>query len=199
MSGRTTIELDTPLVGDVDLPAVLAEIPRGHTLKGMFFRRYAAEAGADWPDVARELRRPPPDGRYHAFEDYPLSDYLRIFDRAARRRFPGSTREAYRLLARGEVEVFTESTLGKVTFTLLRDPAAALLRSPEVFEVLARGPAASARRSGERSVLVTFSRYDGALEYAIGVLEGLVLAFDESPRLVVTVTPERRVDLDVSW
>ncbi|MBS2012930.1 MAG: DUF2378 family protein [Deltaproteobacteria bacterium] len=187
MAERYTTTLDEPLRGDVDLERCLAEIPKGHVLKGMFFRRYAdADDG-------------PPSSRYHAFEDYPMADYLRLFDRAARRRFPGSTREAYRLLARGEVEVFASSMLGKVTFSLLREPGAALIRYPETFGILARGPTAHAKRLGERSVEVVYPHYDGALEYAVGVLEGIVLNFEERPSLDVTLDDQRVATLVVSW
>lgn len=188
----------SPLVGDIRLSQLLAEIPDDHVLKGMFFTRYVTSVGRAWSTLAGECEAPPADGRYHAFEFYPLRDYLRLFDYVARERFPGETREAYRLLARGEVEVFAESTLGKVTLLLLRDPAAALLRYPETFGILARGPEARATALGARRVRVDFTRYAGAIEYAVGVLEGLVLSFDESPTLDVT-RREHSATLDVSW
>ncbi len=71
---------------------------------------------------------------------YPLADYIRVFDPYARARFSGSSpRGGHRLVARGEVEVFAASTLGKVTFSMLNDPAVALLRYPELFGVLCEG------------------------------------------------------------
>ena len=128
---RFTTVADVALQGDVNLAATVATIPAEFMTKGMFFNRYVAALGAEWEDLAPALGEPAKHGRYHAFEHYPMRDYIRVFDRIARARFPGSTREAFRLLARGEVEVFAESTLGKVAFSLLRDPGATLLRYPD--------------------------------------------------------------------
>jgi uncharacterized protein (TIGR02265 family) len=190
---------EVALAGDVDIDQVLGELPPDYTMKGMFFGRYVSALGDAYAEAEHELQAAPPSGKFHAFESYPMGDYLRLFDRVARARFPGSTREAYRLLARGEVEVFAESTLGKVTFSLLHEPGSALLRYPEAFSVLADGPRVTAERRGETTVAVVFEGYRGTLEYVIGVLEGLVLAFDEEPRLDVAVDDERRAVFEVAW
>jgi len=127
---RYTAELEAPLFGDVPLEEIIDAAPSGHTVKGMFFTRYVKDIGDAWPEVAKTLREAPNGGRYRSFAAYPLGDYLRIVGRAAEARFPGATREAFRLLARGEVEVFAESTLGKVTLSLLESPASALTQFP---------------------------------------------------------------------
>jgi uncharacterized protein (TIGR02265 family) len=199
MTERFVTAPDVPLQGDVDLEATIANIPSGFTTKGMFFTRYVAALGAEWEELLPSLREPAKHGRYHAFENYPLRDYLRVFDRVARARFPGSTREAFRLLARGEVEVFSESTLGKVTFSLLRDPGATLLRFPDIFKIMTRASECTAHRVGDRRVAVTFPRYHGAAEQALGLVEGLVQTFDEEPTVDCTLERERRVVFDVSW
>ena len=199
MTERFVTVSDVPLQGDIELDATLANIPKDFTTKGMFFTRYVAALGAEWEELLPSLTKPAKHGRYHAFESYPLRDYVRVFDRVARARFPGSTREAFRLLARGEVEVFADSTLGKVTFALLRDPGAALLRFPDLFRMVTRASAVSSRRIAERRVLVTYPRYHGASEQALGLVEGLVQSFDEEPRVDVTIEPERRVVFDVAW
>jgi uncharacterized protein (TIGR02265 family) len=199
MTERFVTAVDTALWGDVDLAATLANIPDDFTARGMFFTRYVAALGAEWELVVPSLSAPAKHGRYHAFESYPLRDYLRVFDRVARARFPGSTREAFRLLARGEVEVFAASTLGKVAFSLLRDPGAALLRFPDLFKMVTRASACSAERRGERRVAVTFPRFHGAAEQALGLVEGLVQTFDDTPFVEVELEPDRRVVFDVTW
>jgi uncharacterized protein (TIGR02265 family) len=199
MTERFTTVPTVALDGDLDLAVTLANIPADFTTKGMFFTRYVAALGAEWEELLPALSEPAKHGRYHAFADYPLRDYVRVFDRVARARFPGSTREAFRLLARGEIEVFSGSTLGKVVFALLRDPAATLLRFPDLFKMVARASECTAMRLGDRRVAVTFPRYHGASEQAIGLVEGIVQTYDEAPRLDVVIDDRRRIDLDVTW
>lgn len=193
---RFSTSADAPLVGDIDLPAILSDVPPGHSVKGMFFARFVDEV---WPAVEQELTLPPRGGKYLGFESYPLSDYLRVFDRIARARFPGSTREAYRLLARGEVEVFAATTFGKVTFSMLREAEVALLRYPELFGVLAKGPVVTAERVGPQRVAVTYERLVGSTEYIVGVLEGLAMELDVVPSLDVDVDATRRAVFTVRW
>jgi uncharacterized protein (TIGR02265 family) len=199
VTARFTTVADQALEGDVDLEAIVATIPVEFTTKGMFFNRCVAALGAEWEEIAPRLLEPAKHGRYHAFEGYPMRDYVRVFDRVARARFPGSAREAFRLLGRGDVEVFADSTLGKVTFSLLSEPGTTLLRYPEIFMVVVRGPKATAERRGDRRVAVTFPRYYGSIESGLGLVEGLVQSFDEEPRVDVTVGEDRGVVYDVSW
>ncbi len=192
------------LEGDVDLEATVAAIPEHFRTKGMFFARYVAALGEEWEVLLPSLLEPAKHGRYHAFEGYPMRDYLRVFDRVARARFPGSTREAFRLLARGEVEVFAASTLGKVTFSLLREPGATLLRYPELLKVMVRGGVeVAAERLGARRIAVRHPQFRGSIEQGIGVVEGLVQTFDEEPRVEVTLadgaSTNGGVVFDVSW
>lgn len=199
MPERLVATPDVPLQGDIDLLATLSLMPREFTIRGMFFTRYVASMGEEWEKLCPELDAPAKHGRYHAFESYPIRDYLRVFDRVARARFPGSTREAFRLLARGEVEVFAASTLGKVTFSLTADPGALLVRYVELFKVLTTGPEMKGGRIGARRVTITHPIYRGAWEQGLGVVEGIVLAFDEQPRVEVDVDDARKVVFDVSW
>lgn len=195
-----SVEVDVPLTGDVDLAAILVDVPPYATLKGMFCARYVAAIEGPWEEIAEDLEAPPKDGKYTAFDDYPLSDYLRLMDRAARDRFPrSSTREAYRLLGRGVVDVFTTSTLGKVTFALIRDPGQALARYPDVTSVLTRGAVRGEAIRGERQVSLRFPKFVGAVEASLGCFEALVLMFDERPRVQVALEPEGAARFDVRW
>jgi uncharacterized protein (TIGR02265 family) len=182
MNPRATLEVDVPLVGDVDLPRLLAGVPGGTSIKGMFCARYVTAIDEPWDEIAEDLEAPPKGGRYTAFEDYPMVDYLRLLDRAARNRFPrSSTREAYRLLGRGDVDVFADSTLGKVHFSLVKEPGAVLVRYPEILDVLTRGAVSGSARRDETCVTLTFSRFCGSVESTLGMVEGLVQSFDKTP------------------
>ena len=192
---RFSTRLDVPLVGDIDLDGVLATVEH-HSLKGLFFTRYVDEA---WAAVHEQLVEPPANGKYHAFEAYPMRDYLRLFDFAARARFPGSVREAFRLLGRSEIEVFAGSTFGKVTLAMLGDAGAALLRYPDVLSVVSKGPVARSERLGPKQVKISFDGAIGSVEHVLGILEGLSLAFEASPSVDVQVDELRRASLAVSW
>ena len=164
----------------------------------MFFTRYVAALGAEWEELLPSLDEPAKHGRYHAFASYPLRDYVRVFDRVARARFPGSTREAFRLLARGEVEVFSESTLGKVTFSLLGIPRRRCCASRTLQDGGARlGVHREARRPSSRFRDVpAHLRRIRASARARG---RLVQTYDEEPRLEVLIDDHRRIEFDVSW
>jgi uncharacterized protein (TIGR02265 family) len=197
---RFTAHANEPLAGDLDLATVLGDVPPDHTVKGMFFSRLANAVGTEWNVIARDLRGPPSaPSRYHAFEPYPMVDYLRLIDAVARTRFPQSAREGYRLLARGELEVFAESTLGKVTLSLLRDPAAMLLRYPDVSSVLMHGPKLTSTREGDRKVRVTYEKLVGSTEAVIGLLESMVIVFDFSPTIEVDIDLDRRAVFNIAW
>jgi uncharacterized protein (TIGR02265 family) len=195
-----SVAVDVPLAGDVDLAQILASIPRGTTLKGMFCARYVKAIDEPWDEIAEDLEAPPKEGKYTAFEDYPMVDYLRLLDRAARNRFPrASTREAYRLLGRGDVEVFADSTLGKVTFSLVRDPAAALARYPEILGVLTRGAISGSAKRGKTNVTLSFPRFVGSIESTLGMFEGLVQSFDAKPRSDVTIDDGGGASFVINW
>lgn len=196
---RFRTRVDVPLVGDVDFEACLRGIPAEFMVKGMFFTRYVNALEAAWEKMASSLDAPARHGRYHAFESYPMRDYMRLFDRVARERFPGSTREAYRLVSRGEIEVFAESTLGKVAFSLVGDPGAALLRYPDLLAAVTRGPSVAAQKRDAKHVVMIFDRVFGTPEQVMGLVEGLVLMFEETPALEATVGDPERMTLDVRW
>ena len=180
----------------MDIASILANIPRDYALKGMFFTRFVDET---WSELENELLEPPPNGKYLAFEWYPMSDCLRVFDRFARMRFPGATREAYRLLARGEVEVLAATTLGKVTFSMLREPEAAMLRCAELFkEALSRGPTYTVE-SSPGCVTVIFDDFVSPTEQMLGALEGFAMAFDLVPSVDVEIYERRRAIFRVRW
>jgi len=187
------------LEGDVDLEHVVSSIPHDYSTRGMFFTRYVRALGEEWDSVQSALVAPAKDGRYVPFEYYPLRDYVRVLDRVARTRFPGSRREAFRLLARGELDVFADSTLGKVTLSLLKEPQSTLMRFPDIYRVVVCAWECAASRFGVRRVLISFTDYRGIVEQSLGLLEGIVQMFDEVPTVEVKVASDGRVEFDVCW
>jgi len=177
-----------PRKGDFDAEELFARVPEEFRLRGLFFGRCVARVRDEWESIAPKLREPPPIvmGRpwYQPFHEYPLSDYWRVFDAAARATHPvQGGREAWRRYARDEVTSFASTMLGRVTMSLLHEPSLALVRYPEVFRMLAKGPEASAKRLDGRRVLVEVRNGAGPFEYAVGVFEGVVMAFGKHPRI----------------
>ncbi len=183
---RFTVVPTQPLTGDYDVEASAREIPKDHVMKGMFFSRYIKVLGSRYRLLEDKLEAPPRLGKYLPFSFYPFRDFMRIFDASARQSFPDLPgREAHRREARKEVGVFIESTLGKVTFSLVENPQTALARYPEIFRVLVQGPKVRLTRSGQHQVTIDYKQHFGSLGYTIGVIEALVSNFDASRELDV--------------
>lgn len=183
---RFTVVPTQPLLGDYDVEASAREIPKDHVMKGMFFSRYLKALGSKYRFIEEKLEAPPRLGKYLPFSFYPFRDFMRIFDAAARQSYPEiGVREAHRREARNEVDVFVESTLGKVTFSLVENPQTALARYPEIFRVLVQGPKVRLTRTGKYEVTIDYKQHYGSLGYTIGVIEALVSNFDATPELNV--------------
>lgn len=197
-TGRSLVP-SVVLTGDVDVAAIRARIPEHHRMRGLFFNRCVEAARPRWSDVEDKLTAPPPRGVYQAFGEYPSRDYFVIYNAAARGAHPHhGGREALRRYARQEVQSFASSLLGRVTWSLLGDPMAALLRYPDVFGVFSRGPTATAERLDARYVRVELRNAYFPVEYLLGVVEGIVMAFDKSPRITLEELPGL-IRFDVRW
>jgi uncharacterized protein (TIGR02265 family) len=189
-----------PLAGDIDVDVVAAAIPETHSMRGLFFVPLMEQLRLDYPQIVPRLSCPPRFGRYLPFEDYPLRDFLHLFDVVARRTHPSSSgREAYRLQARSAVGVFAQSMLGRVTMNLMTNPMRMLLRYPESFGAFAKGPRARASQSGQRSAEIHLTGYCGVMEYPLGVLEALVLSFGVTPVTLVDTRTPNEVRFSLRW
>lgn len=198
-SARSSLVPSMPLSGDVDVAAVRARIPEHHRMRGLFFKRCVDAARPSWAEVEPKLIELPPRGIYQAFVEYPSRDYFVIYDAAARSTYPGhGGAEAHRRYARQEVQSFASSLLGRVTWSLLGDPMAALLRYPDVFGVFSRGPTATAEKLDARRVRIELRNAYFPVEYLLGVVEGIVMAFDRSPRIALEEVPGL-ISFDVRW
>ena len=185
------------LPGDVDAAAVRLKIPERHRMRGLFFTRCLEATRDQWSALEPKLIKPPSRGVYQSFAEYPTRDYFLIYDAAARATFKEQNgAEAHRRYARDEVRSFSSSLLGRVTWSLLGDPMTALLRYPEIYRVFAKGPSATATKVDERRVHISLRNAHFPVEYALGVLEGIVLAFDKQPRITLEDDPgETRFDI----
>jgi uncharacterized protein (TIGR02265 family) len=192
------IILGTVLTGPFSLEAGLATIPPETTVKGMFFRRLADMLGPDYEAVSDTLSAPVKDGKYVAFRDYPQRDYARILVATARKRFPSlPSREAVRHVAREDFKIFAESMVGRVIMTVVGDARNALIRVPDAYRAIV--PAAKVRAADvdPLTVRVSFEPLMGFLEYTLGQLEGVVLAFEGSPLTTIRLMKNGGHSFDV--
>lgn len=189
-----------PLVGDLDVPSLVRDIPKGCLVKGLFIAPHAHALGDAFEGLQSQLREPPKLGRYVPFSFYPLADFLFLFDKAARAQHPTLPgREAHRQHARNEFEAFAESTLGRVTMALLRDTKSALIEYPRSFNAVASGISIEAEETGEHQLTLHYNPYFGSREHALGLVEQIVTHFGAISTLTVVERSHSSFSIVVQW
>jgi uncharacterized protein (TIGR02265 family) len=189
-----------PFKGDLDLEKLVSAVPAGHMIKGAFVASNAAILGDEWERVAPTLSMPPRGGKYVTFSDYPVTDFLRVGDAAARKKYPSiGTREGHRLLARNTFEVFSRTTLGRVTLTLVSGPASLLSKYEEIFNRMCTGPRVKVKVVDDKSVHISYNSYFSTREAIFGVTEGAVIACHFEPTVTVESLGAGRYEAVVSW
>lgn len=189
---------EAPLHGSLDIDALAASFPPSYTVKGMFVQRYTALLDDDFTKLAPKLTAAPRGGRYLAFKDYPQGDYTRIVAAAAAKVFPAlSLSEAVRRIARDDMETFATSVFGKVVMTLVGDPLTALRHVPDAWARMAPGPNVWTEELEPGAIRLVFRRHRGIVEYTLGQLEGVVLAFGRAPLVTVRRLEPETVAFDV--
>lgn len=195
-------QLDVPLRGDVDIAGLIDKCPLEHAIKGLFVAPLVSRCGTQWREVEATLEAPPRLGRFVPFSDYPLRDYLRIMDAAARKSFPDvSGREAHRRISRSVFETFVDSTFGKVTAPLLGDPMTALSHYCRIYSTMMRGSTAVLAPAGPGAdcACLQFRSYYSTVEAVVGVPEGVLMAVGVEPTVRVEVLGKGAIDAEVRW
>lgn len=190
-----------PARGDIGIEQMLAAIDRRYRLKGLFFSTAVDIIGRErYEDLRYDLSEPQHNARYLAFSDYPVVDHALLTHVAALLRFPGvDEREAHRRYAREDILRFSSSTLGRVTLSLVGDPAAALMHFPRVYQTITPGPwDVSAERLDEDGVRVHFGVCPPGEIYQVGQLESVVLHYGEHPETEV-VRDGEEVTFTLRW
>lgn len=189
---------EAPLNGSLDIDALAASFPPSYTVKGMFVQRYAALLDDGFAKLAPKLTAAPRGGRYVAFKDYPQGDYTRIVAAAAAKVFPTlPLSEAVRRVARDDMETFSTSVFGKVVMTLVGDPLTALRHVPDAWARMAPGPNVWCEELDARTIRLVFRRHRGIVEYTLGQLEGVVIAYHRTPIVTVRRLEPETVAFDV--
>ena len=184
--------------GDVDVDAHLARVPENATCKGLFFRAMLQMRDALPPEQARlvTLER----ARYLPFLDYSLAEHMRLSAQLIPLLFPGvPTRSAYRQMGWRAFPDLAGTMLGRAVFGHLGPGDVA-----KAFELGPRG----LKRSIEPGVTVHSDRhvwleyYDiyGILDpYYIGVVEGTVRHYGETPEVRIHTIDHANAVIDVRW
>jgi uncharacterized protein (TIGR02265 family) len=189
----------SPLQLTVEMAQVLSRLGDDYTRKGFFFHRHVRTLGEDFEKVRETLEAPPKLGLYFPFQDYPTRDYMRVFHAAALKRNPQvSTAQAHRLLAREELGSYLELAVGRVTFGMFNDPMAFILAYGELSRRVMSKPIGNPVRLGDRHVQITYEDPIGSLPYALGALEGIIMAFKMHPRVTIKPTPTGTL-FDLRW
>jgi uncharacterized protein (TIGR02265 family) len=189
-----------PFRGDVDIERLASSVPSGYTIKGVFVAPNATLIGTEWSRIEPTLSAPPRNGKYLAFSDYPLVDFLRTSDVAARRKYAGvGTCEAHRRLARATFETFSQSTLGKVALSLVAGPASLLAKYGEMYNRMLTGQRLEVTVVDKCTVDLEYTNYYMTREAIFGVIEGSILACQLEPKVTVQRTGEARFRARAEW
>lgn len=199
LPGSLTITTRSTLSHEVDVEARIAACPADHAVKGMFFTRLvdmAMKAGVRPEDMP--LTKPVAEGRYVAFLDYPLKDYVRWTAAAGKKlhgRVPMS--EALRRVAQADFGQFLASGVGKVMVEFMSDARSVMIRSGQIYGLVVKGPTITTREEG-KTVIVSYRNYHGPVEcYPAGTLEGACRHFDAPYEIFVDILSPTAADYHV--
>lgn len=194
---RQGVDLTRFLKPDFEVPLLpqqlIANVPKGAVVKGMFFENLAR--GARRFKVACE-------GRYTAFRDYSMTSYMELVIAYARARYPhAALREAVRRIGWEAYPALMESIAGKVLFAVAgRDLRAALTVVPRAYEHSINPGRVAVRISTEHQVLLEFrSVWNFADCYQVGCMEGGCRAYNRTHFVTTDVISECDVDMLIRW
>ena len=189
-----------PFRGEVDIERLVRAAPATHAIKGAFIASSAEILGADWARLESSLRAPPRGGKYVSFSNYPLTDFLRVNDAAARKKHPNvSSSEAHRLLSRETFDIFSKTQVGRVVVAMLSGPESVLTKYETFFNQMVSGPRVTVKITGPSTAEVSYTGYYSTREAIFGVIEGAVLACDFEPSLRVEGKGEGKYVAEVAW
>jgi uncharacterized protein (TIGR02265 family) len=190
--GFVAPDWDAPL----DVPGLLAAVPPGRTIKGMFIQAVVSEArSASGASLGR--------GRYIAFKDYPVKEWIEVLVQAADLIHPYvPKREAVRRLGRSSYPAFASSMLGRVLMSAAGgDLSSALRLVPEIYRYSVGGGSSAdlvTLREGY-AVIALREVWDFPDARHVGAFEGGIAIFGRVGSVRVRSISLSDVDLEISW
>ena len=199
MPERLTIRKETTLTHAFDVEERMASCPLDHTVKGMFFARFvdmATRIGVKAESLP--LDRPVENGRYVAFRDYPIRDYMRWAAAAAAKAHPRvAVSEGLRRVAGDDFARYLDSGLGKVMLAFFSDARSVMQRSGQIYAMVTKGPRIESEARGDE-ILIRYRDYHGPLEcYPVGTLEGACRHFGARCEIQIEVLSPSSADYRV--
>ncbi len=186
---------------EFDVETRLGALAPHHTVKGMFTAEVVRQLRSDELDRVKKELVAPPRTAHRAFTDYPVVDHQRLTITLVRRLHPNlSIAEALRRFERSNASRFADTTLGRVMVAMLRDPAAGLLKLPEIGRMVSNVGHIRASRAGDHAVRLVYTSYSGFLDSAIiGSLEGVVMFFGKQPTIEADIRSFSDAEYLVRW
>jgi uncharacterized protein (TIGR02265 family) len=172
----------------------LSAVPPDAKVKGMFYNDLYKLAEA----ASIEL----PHGRYSAFGDYPLVEYMRSVALVARAAHPSaSVAEGIRRVGERGFGILASSLAGKVLFALAgRDLQSTLgLVSQAYRRCLDPGDAQLALIEPGRAVILLRSIWNFPTAYQVGVFEGAIRNFGHTGSVKVRAHSACDADFLLEW
>lgn len=178
----------------LDVDGQLAQVPAGATVKGMFWN--------DLYKLAAEGNVALPRGRYAAFGDYALVDYMRGVVQVSREAYPNvSAAEGIRRVGARGFDVLAASLAGRVLFALAgRDLQSTLgLVSQAYRRCLDPGGARVVLLEPKRAVISLRSIWNFPTTYQVGVFEGAMRNFGHTGSVKVRPLSACDADYLLEW
>lgn len=185
----------------LDLDAILAVLPTGATIKGMF--------ALSTLERAKDRKRAQEDAglaslRIQPFSDVPYGPYLRLVFAIAEQVHPRVPRaEALRLFHHSYYETLAKSMIGRVMFGVLgKETHRVLSMGPRGYEVSVRFAKVTSESEGSGHIRYIFENYPSAIIEScdVGIVEG-ALAFcgETNTRVLVRVDGPLSGAVDARW
>jgi uncharacterized protein (TIGR02265 family) len=179
----------------LDLEARIKDMPSTAIVKGMFFQSLDDAAYAA---CGKHVGR----GKWLAFKDYPVREWIRVLHDAAALAEPNvPRREGIRRLGATGYPTFAESMVGRVLLNFAsRDFGAVLRLAPRIYALTGNSGTLSIEPLGDRKVIVQLRGYwDWIDAWHLGVFEGGMKALGVVGTVRVRIRSMCDGDLLVEW
>jgi uncharacterized protein (TIGR02265 family) len=196
MTLTTARFVDPPWNAPLNASHVIAAIPPGATLAGMFFSA-VLDAAKNRP---LKLSQPPRE-RYLQFGFYPIAEFAPLLVAAAEQLHPDrSLREALRKLGRGAPAALCASTLGKVTLGSAEGVHAIVTAMVNTYSINLRPCRCAVVSSKATSMVVSLDDIPYFLDsHHVGVFEGTLKHAHVNGRVRIATRGYDSADLLLEW